>query len=162
MQHMLTSSITHVRIRHTGSGRVPARSGNAPVPLRRESSMTFLPSSPSSLHRGHGSSCMIAVNIPVYIFLGDVCIWPCVLAFVFSMCYTGFHLCSTSSTARPIQRNEPTAPAPIINKLYIFIHTNVRSDLQIVERRVKLAGTANHGTVYGCGRFCGTLPTIKQ
>lgn len=109
VQHMLTSGITHVRIRHTGSGRVPARSRNAPVPLRRESSTTFLPSSPSFLQwrwRRHGSSCMIAVNIPVYIFLDDVCVWPCVLAFVSSMCCSGFHLCSPCSTTHP-QPEEP-------------------------------------------------------
>lgn len=34
--------------------------------------------------------------------------------------------------------------------------------MQIVEKQVKLAGTGNHGTIYGCGHFCGTLPTIKQ
>lgn len=34
--------------------------------------------------------------------------------------------------------------------------------MQIVEKQVKLAGTGNHGTIYGCGHFCGTLSTIKQ
>lgn len=103
--------------------------------------------------------CMIAVNIPVYIYI-RLCVRSAGVHDTISMCYIGrrdvsrmyFSANYSRSTAQPQQEKWNHHPSSrIIYKLYIFIHKCKKWFANCVEKQVKrmtwlIAGISNLGT----------------